>query len=812
MITRHLPSLLLVFLLAFGCSSDGGGDGGSGPESSALDGVTLSTTTPRSLDRVELRGLPPARRAGGSVTVEFVGVEDTRPMPVEFDGDVAYFLAPFHPVTPTDGGEIGLQVVIGEARSPEFIVDLAALEDAPGAFEALVASLRAHVDGFAQRRGSSFEDLQSRTFEETPPALFPLKYAQSWVDDPANPNDLEALAEGSSDLLTADERRFLDQISGVTGLGGLIGLETDGLGDLDPPTLVFGDASPLGRRECIDSGPDISTAAQLSAAMWEAKFAEIAITGDRATTLSALSATLAAGSAIPVYGRAFLAAGGATAAWQASRGALAGMNPSRFVSIDAAASPQRFEEDFEAIGRWSNVRVVAASTGWAVDQAIVDAVVTALGAYASAGQAAQLTAADFLSNAAVSVVNQSASTYVGAQEGGVVEFCPQQWSVDISTSTWSDARSVLGHFEVDSAAQTYRPLEVEADALSIRAIPSKFGQESIDVDIAIGVDPIVVTAAPGRIQVGEPGEIVSITAAIENAVNTSLFWDPGVGTWDDAQGEPTNDGGTRPLRTPQEEGAYPFDVAIESLSRSGLRADNQPVRQAAVRIVLDDEIVVSPANACLDPSESEEFSTTHADRPAAVTWSLEDLDGNPSSFGFVTQQGVYTAPSSGTGQVIVVATQVGDATNRGQAVVEVGSCSCFWALSIAGGSSYSGRFAGHGFPADFGFFTFSFETDSGNAVGNAQSFSDPVPANATGSFTIDTFGFQSGTRSWVVTADPDDGTSATISIIENDGVTMQGSVFGTCVSFLNGEEQFGSFDLNFRSGNLASGDVICGDQ
>ena len=253
-------------------------------------------------------------------------------------------------------------------------------------------------------------------------------------------------------------------------------------------------------------------------------------------------------------------------------------------------------------------------------------------------------------------------------------------------------------------------------------------------------------------------------------------------------------------------------MTIESLSRGGLRADNQPVRQAVVRIALDDEVIVSPANACLDPSESEEFSATQADRPAAVTWSLEDLDGNPSSFGFVTQQGVYTAPSSGNGQVIVVATQVGDATNRGQAVVEVGNCSCFWALSIQGGSSYSGRFAGHGFPTDFGFFTFSFETDSGNAVGNAQSFSDPVPANAAGSFTIDTFAFQSGNRAWVVTADPDDGTSATISVGENDGTTMQGSIFGTCVSFVNGEEQFASFSMNFRSGNLASDDAICGDQ
>lgn len=788
-----------------------------------LPEVSLTSSTARSLDRVGIE-LPPAWDSRSEVFIEFVNVPGTRPIPVESDDAGLFIRAPFHPAVPDQGGLVTLRAVSGQEQSLPFILELMALEDAPGAFAEQVEALREHIDGFAKRRGSSFEGLQQLSFEETPNELLPLKYAQSFVDDPENPNSLSRIADGTSDLLNPGERRFLDQISANTALAELIGLETEALGVLQPPSMAtsanfktqtpsFNAFTSPQARACINEGPTINGAAQLSAAMWEAKFSEIAISGDPALYLNALGITLAGGSMIPVYGEAFLAAGAGVAAWQASRSALAGLNPSKFESISAAVSRQRFEEDAEEPGQYFDVQVVAASTGWTVDQAIVDAVINALGAAGSSAQIAQITQADFLLASAVNVINQGASNYVGAQEGGVIKFCPQQWSVDISSPLWSEARSVFGHFEVDSDAQTFLPRAFDEDFLSVSNVAQQFAQEKIDIDIAIGVDPIVVIASPQRVQVSQPGGIAQITATVENAVVPSLFWDPGPGSWDDGGQQPTNEGGTRPLKLPSDPDLYPFTVEIESLSRKGLRADNQPPRRDTVRVVLVDEIVVSPANACLENGDSEQFTATQADEPASVVWSLESTGNSPANLGDITQTGRYVAPPSGSGEVLIVASSVDDPDVRGVALVEVGSCECFWSLSIAGDGAWSGPEAGHGFlncplcaP-----FTLVFFPESGTGGGNAQILQGPaVTPGETGTFPIDVFGFQSDSRVWVVTADPDDGTSATLFVEENiDETVMTGSVTGTALTVLNDEELLRNFDLNFRSAGI---DGSCGDE
>ena len=64
----------------------------------------------------------------------------------------------------------------------------------------------------------------------------------------------------------------------------------------------------------------------------------------------------------------------------------------------------------------------------------------------------------------------------------------------------------------------------------------------------------------------------------------------------------------------------------------------------------------------------------------------------------------------------------------------------------------------------------------------------------------------------MVTADPSDGTTATITIDENTGDVMQGSITGTCLTFFNGQEFLRNFDMNFRSGDLMSENAICGEQ
>jgi hypothetical protein len=786
--------------------------------------IEVSADSVQSLDRVDITAWPADWTGLEQAEIEFVNVPGSGTLVVEQDEAGWYFLAPFHPVTPELGGLVQIRARLGGLTSAVVHLDVLALPDAPGAFDALVASLEAHINAFAQRRGSSFETIAALSFAEAPTALFPLKYAQSFVRDSENPNSLAALFDTDSSFLSAGERRFLDQIAGHIDLKNLVDLEVAALAELEMTGAIGAAGSyqasvnSLGTlsgaaRSCIDAGPEINSAFELSNAMWEAKFGAIAVSGAPGRTLNTLGATFAAGSALPVYGSAFLAGGAATAAWQASRNALAGLNPSRFESITAAVSRSRFEEDSEAFGSYDSVVVVAASNGWTVDQAILDAVTTLLSASTSVGKLAKIREADFLTDLSVNVINFGMSNYVGAQPGGVVSFCPRNWSVDISSSLYNEGRSVLGNFEVRTNQKTFRPVQVAEDFLSIAAIPAKFGQETIDVDFPIGVDPIEVTAAPRTIRVSDPGEIVDITATIENAELTTLDWDAGPGRWTDGLSSLTNDGGTRPLQTPSARDDFPFQVKIESFSRQGLRASGQPERSDSVLIELS-ELVVTPGSVCLKPGQSRQFSAIVDDAPADVTWSLQDSDGQPSSLGTVSSTGLYTAPGAGSGRVLVVATTVDDPPARDFGIVEVGNCICYWALNIAGEGAWSGDEAGHTFflsiaPFEPGYRLAFFSDAPGGGL--AESANASIDENVTGLFDLGRFSFSSGPRLWsVFPPDPDSdnfGTSAKLRIDENiDNTSMTGSIFGTAAELYNDGDgikaRLRNFDMNFRSAGL----------
>ncbi|RKZ12422.1 hypothetical protein DRQ32_03770 [bacterium] len=812
------PYILLAFALILlapilpGCGGGGDNPVSDPPATISLDGVTPSTTTPTSLDRVGLLGLPAAARGHIDLKVVILGLDERVSIPVEEDDNGHFFHAPFHPATPEAGGTVSLQVVSGAARSPEFSFELGALADAPGSFGDLVDELVLHIDGHAQRLGSSLDALKALSFEATPDALFQLKYAQSFVDDPTNPNSLTLIADGTSTLLTAAELQLLDQVSAYTAFDALVALEVASLDDLDPPVargLVSGGSAQ--RRACIDVKLKIGTAAALSAAMWEAKFADIAISGDAGNTLTALSATLAAGAVIPGAGLAFTAAGAGVAAWQASRGALAGMNPSSFASIEASIDKSRFDEDAVDPGHYSNVMVTAVSKGWSADQAMVDAVTTALGAPGSAAQKGAITASGMLGDAATATINQGMSNYVGQRENGAIEFCPQTWTVDISLPLWCEAKAPGGKLNVATGAQTYWPAAAGPEILRVSNIRSQFGQEYISVDKAVEVEAIIVTASPTRIPVRKPGEEVQITVTLKNAEVMSLFWDAPGGEWKDGMGGFTNEPGTRPLRTPPGRDDYPFLVTIESFSRQGIRESGTPKRQAFVTVTLDEDIVVSPPNPCLQNNEREQFTATQGDEPADVIWSLETPEGGPSSLGSLSSTGFYTAPGSGSGRAVVVATSSTNENLRGVTGIEVGACECYWSLAIESEGEFSGTFASHAFPSFGGFFSFSFGDTDKSLTGNLQAFTDPIMENQTGVFEPEGFAFATLNRAWSATSDPEDETPFTMTITKNNTTNLEGSVDGVCVTAIDGKAVYRNFNLVFRSGNLADGS-ICGEQ
>jgi hypothetical protein len=331
--------------------------------------------------------------------------------------------------------------------------------------------------------------------------------------------------------------------------------------------------------------------------------------------------------------------------------------------------------------------------------------------------------------------------------------------------------------------------------------------------VGLNTKQIMVNVLPDDYTVETPGEIVNLTATIENAELETLYWDPGKGSWNDGIGLETNGPTTRPLATPTSEEDYPFQVTVESTSRRGIRADGVPARYKIVTIRYQNvEVRVSPPGGCVENGKPEQFSATvlGTDDPT-VTWTLENEDGSPSSAGSIGETtGRYVAPTSGSGTVVIVATSTVDPTAQGRSFVEYGPCECFWELVVAGDGQWTGNFASH----DYGLFsplfsmTFQNVNNSGEGIGIAQTVPGPGQG-ALGDFPIG-LTFQTNTRFW--SADENDnGTQATLTVTKHTEDRMEGFITGTAITVIGGEEIYRTFTLNFRSAHLQTGESVCGE-
>ncbi len=805
----RLFALILAILLPMGC---GGDDTPSTPATNALDGTTLSASTVSSLARVYLSGLP-TTKTPGNIGVLVAAGELEVSLPTEIDDEGTFFWAPLHPVTPNQGGEVAVRVTQGTDQGPDLALSLDALPAAPGAYERMVTTLTAHVEQRATWAGTAFSGLQATTFEDVEPSLLPLKVAQSFVDSD-EPNDMASLVANSNDFLSADERELLDRIFGYAPVYEIIQAEIDEFSSLNPAMIPpVKNRQRVSKRDCIDQGPDISSPEALSSAMLLGAFSNAAIdpTGPAGRTLEAMGTVLSAGGTIPGYGAVFSVAGVGLAAWEASAGFFSGVYPSRFTSLMFDMDKTEFPEDEVGVGEWSGVRVVAVSNGWTADAAIARSVLSTLGASVSVTQQLQIQTAEFLRDGGIAAINAGLGNYLEGQ-GGVVEFCPKTFDVTITGLPWSTGGVLDRRFSVDPDTRQVRPLEVGPDVLRIAVQPSQFAGQEIHTDLPLNTRAINVDVSPTDILVSAPGDTVQITAAIANANNESLEWINQQGTWLDGLSSATNDGRTRPLKTPTEENDFPFLVTVESMSRDGLRATGIPPRLGIVTVrLVEQEILVSPAGVCIENGDPQVYSATLDGEDVDVVWSLEDPStGVPSGSGSIDQNGRYTAPASGIGDVLVVATSVDNENVRGGTIAQYGACVCYWTVSISNDGSWSGDVATHQFPGDLPGFSLSlvhFDTSQPGIGSVLVSEGAPGPGDL-GTWDAQ-FTFLAGQRAWVA---GDEDTPATLSITSNDGAVIVGSVSGTAATPTAQGVEFRSFTIGFRSALQVVGEAFCGDQ
>lgn len=801
---------LLILLLSLGC----GGDSSTPPTPADPDvtDATLSLTSVVSLARVDVLGLnpPDAKRAQDyRVRVSAAGSDDFN-LILDHDGEDWFFYAPLHPETPGNGGSVQVRITDGDNSSSPHGLELTALPEAPGTFAALVATVREHLEQRAQWAGTSIDALKALPADEVPPALLPLKLSQAYLDSDEDENDLTDLAANTNGFLTTEEVDLLDRLFGAFDLESVLRADIDDGHDL-PSLPPLDKKSPGAVDLCINAGPEIETAPELSIYMTRSAVAQFgADPNSEAGRTLAFGATALTGMGMLSGPAGKTAAIGATviAAVQGATEAVAGLLPSRFESIECVVDQTSFNEDDPGAATYSNVEVVAESTGWTADQTLSNTLINALGAYMSIAGRAQVGESSLARDVSLLGIGTGAGELFG--DSGIIEFCSQRWTIDISSPIYSTAQSMLHKFTVDIPAQRVTPKEAGSDQLRVAAQSTQFGGREIHTDVDMVVNAIHVGVTPADIYVSELGETVSVTATIANADLETMRWTPEWGTWEDGQSDETNGPRTRPLKTPTDADAYPFLVTVESLSRQGVRSSGLPPRVgfATIHNGAQPTLRLSPADTCIHPGETVQYSaevTGFAEGEYNINWAITE------GWGSIDQNGLYRAPSGGSTNDVVTATVVEDTTAYDTAGVDVGACNCSLDINISGAyvwykTSSQAAYSVSDFGGLFYQFYFGFDLDGPPSISaflpdleDAGGPAAPVPGD-TGNWPV-SFAFTTGTQTWSASPLAEHG-GVTLTITEFTETSMTGYFTGTAVQLdQNGEVSSRvNIDVGMRAG------------
>ena len=707
-----------------------------------LADVGLAVDTAEQLDRVGLVGLDTTvvDTTDLMATYEFAD-GDWWGSRVLIDDDGPYLLAPIFPTAPEAGGRLELHLSDGEHVGPPLPLTVAAMAAAPGSFVAAIEALRTSIGAAAAEIGSGWEELAATAPADTRAELVPLKLAQLMIDDGTEDSAAGAFAAldeadaalldaifakvdlpGSLDLANFDEiARFLpERVAEPVATTDAASTDTASTG-----TAADGFAGPRGFAPhprqgagCIpfyaEGGGQVS-AARLSEMMIGSAFGDIAINtdGTPGKTFAALEIALTLGSVLEAgatggKGKVYDTFGKAAGGWKMFNAMRAGLLPSSFTRIEVELSPGDLEEDrpVSAPGTWPTVRVSATSTGYTLDGDIAGELAGAFGgklvearlpkgATEDGAEAALDWVGDLANAGGAEPVKQAANAMLPA--GGVITFCPQEFSADIAGAEWSWARRRGNLLTIDNDAQTYvNTTDIGADTIIIGPIPAKFGQKSIYAYEPVETKAIDVRIEPDTVYVTRPGDPVSITTTIRDAYETKLGWYADKGRWQTSGGGATEtpDTDTLTLITPEDAEDFPFRVEVESLSRLNLREDGTPPRYDFVMVDLSPfTIEPDPGNVTVEEQ---------------ITFTALDMDGNPievewrATGGTITPgpspTGVYTAGKQ-SGTFTVTAWLPGHPDQQVTVTVHVGDRDCIlgnWELDVPAFVQAMNRFADGG--------------------------------------------------------------------------------------------------------------------
>ncbi len=196
---------------------------------------------------------------------------------------------------------------------------------------------------------------------------------------------------------------------------------------------------------------------------------------------------------------------------------------------------------------------------------------------------------------------------------------------------------------------------------------SKSGNAQVTVEspVVVSVSPTSATVVQGRQQ--------TFVASVSHAANTQVNWSvDGIPNGSGAVGTITSAG---VYTAPNSAGPHTITATSQQ--------DPTASASAAVNVVAQVTVAISPTSASLVPGQSQSFTATvnNATDPSVV-WSVDGIAGGSSTVGTVSSSGVYTAPAA-TGQHTVTATSVADSSQSASAQVTVTAAQGFTLSSPA---------------------------------------------------------------------------------------------------------------------------------
>ncbi|HEX5131335.1 MAG TPA: hypothetical protein VFX92_02480 [Candidatus Krumholzibacteria bacterium] len=683
-----------------------GGDSGTTPDDPGTPKtltIALSSASAMPGATVMIIGVPASTNlVGAHARIEDVASDGESSAYVGRDGaGNVYLVTPLRPATTgiADGGDVDVSLAGNGITSNRVRLAIEPLPAANTTVDAQVTLLQDLATAWFAFHGTSRAELRALDTNAIPPRLFPLWVAQQLLDDPANPNSLRAMVDGTAPLLgaTAIDFELADRLISTTDWQNFFSEGMTGLESLSPLSLP--DAPGASERAqpgrpaaagCIDGGNyGITGAPALDRAMCAARFAGRRLDGASGQYVGDLARFVSIMGTIPELRPLATVAGGFLFIYQSVNQAASAVLPSAFADgatdFDIKDKEQFYEDDDG--GNWANFRVTAVSDGWQMDEFILGSIATVAG-FSDFGGFASITEGlgELAANLTEFAINDAVAAAISAAANGgsLVEICGGTWpDIDASDLLYSEASIPFGTSVQFVDRTFFDTKEPGTSTIKVETTGGNFGGAHTSKSKPVEVLTITVNVDPASATLETDTE-ASFTATVVNSNDDRVDWIVPAGLQEISR---SNFDKTITVKTPSTPWSPVYTLTARSLANTGSRegkVTSDPRDGGAVIAHAGARIVISPHGKCVGNNETIPFTVTvtGVDNPVVV-WTIDTGYGtiNPNT-------GLYKAPPMGTSDDVIVATVVGHPELTDHATVHVGSCECYFDISVGGASSW----------------------------------------------------------------------------------------------------------------------------